>query len=154
MSDKFGVGNVQKNFKVALKTIINASREGLSDVTEAVYNDSIKLAPEDTGNLKRSAFWMAPTKANITVTYFDNKRKDAIRLNSDYMSSLSYYNEFAGRYGYDVGIVTYSAYYSNIVHEVPQNHTTGQWKFLETALKNNVNDVITKISTCITRALK
>jgi len=46
----------------------------------------------------------------------------------------------AGSYAYDTSkgpgaVIYYTAFYAVFVHEIDKNYTVGQWKFLETAMK-------------------
>lgn len=53
----------------------------------------------------------------------------------------------AGSYAYDTpkgpgAVIYYTASYAVFVHEIDKNYTVGQWKFLETAMKEKSREVL------------
>ena len=110
-----GIEQVLKNLNWEIKLINNRSRAGLRDAALVVRRRSQQLTPVDIGNLKASAYTEA-------------------------------YDTPLGP-GAEIG---YTADYAVFVHEIDRHHKTGkpivhqvgQWKFLETALKEKSKEVL------------
>jgi hypothetical protein len=143
MSVVSGIEEVSNNYNVIMRAVINSTREGLEDAAKLILDESLTLTPQDTGNLKASAYYITDSDYTRSTPTFSNKRSDAAILLGNYKETLVFNQALLKRSTSPVAIICYSAYYASIIHENNKNYTVGQWKFLETALKNNLA-VITK----------
>lgn len=113
-----GTDKVLANLNKQIRGIQNRTKAGMREAALVVRRRSQQLTPVDTGNLKASAY----------TEVFDTSHGP----------------------GAEIG---YTAYYAPYVHEIPPppakspggrsaTHTVGQWKFLETALKEKAKEIL------------
>ena len=114
-----GTDKVLANLNREIKGIRNRSRAGLLEAALVVRRRSMQLTPVDTGNLRGSAYTLA-------------------------------YDLWLKGTTVEIG---YTAGYAPYVNEIPPpparspggrsaTHTVGQWKFLETAIKEKRREIL------------
>jgi hypothetical protein len=108
-----------------------------------------------------SSFVAAPNyngKYAVNSFIFDDKRKDAGRIGSDYNKAYRKYLRQSAPKGtnsitqYNAKVV-YSAYYALEVHEVPKRYNNGNWKYLEMAANNVTYNMINLIANRVSKVL-
>lgn len=124
--------------------------KGVSRAALLIRRASLELTPEDTGNLKQSCFvvWSGGTigagKSPNFVTGGERgaTAREVSVLYTEHSKALEAASAlYEGKERILAGI-NYSAYYALFVHEIKKKYKTGQWKFLETAVKQNRAEII------------
>lgn len=124
--------------------------KGVSRAALLIRRASLELTPEDTGNLKESCFvvWSGGTigagKSPNFVTGGERKAtaKEVEVLYSEHSKALSIAQTLYESRTQILAGINYSAYYALFVHEIKKKYKIGQWKFLETAIKQNRAEII------------
>ena len=88
MSVVSGIEEVSNNYNVIMRAVINSTREGLEDAAKLILDESLTLTPQDTGNLKASAYYITDSDYTRSTPTFSNKRSDAAILLGNYKDSL------------------------------------------------------------------
>lgn len=154
-----GLDTVLNNLRNAIELLREKARVGLVSAQAKIHDDMESISPkvpQDLKNLTNSYFCVDSdgTVVEGNSPLFDNKRKDAARMQSDHTSLVTAYryeSMLKKTAGTNV-IFGFTAYYSAIVHEMvnspgrsPINWTrlgSGP-KFFEAALKRNSNIIST-----------
>lgn len=108
-----GLGKVIANLNRHVAKIPNVTVAGLHEAAVLIKGEAQDITPHDTGNLKGGA-------------YVDPVKKSG--------GGVSLVTELSV-------VVGYNADYALYVHEIDANYKVGQWKFLETAVKQNSRQV-------------
>jgi hypothetical protein len=167
-----GLDKVVANLNAEIANIKDASLKGLVYAALEISADAKKLTPVVTGNLRNSVFITSPSKVEegLRPEFKDGppgeyqRSGHAVRLLSEHIASLTGNIAECKAHGAEVH-VGYSAFYSPIVHENPRAgntggvspsgyiypegtySTVGQWKFLQTAIQNNMGKLLSLIAT-------
>jgi hypothetical protein len=167
-----GLDKVIANLNAEIANIKDASLQGLTYAALEIRADSQKLTPVVVGNLRNSAFVTTPKSvaAGERPEFLDgqvggpNHPGLATRLAAEHSASLAQNIAECKAHGAEVH-VGYSAFYSPLAHENPRTgntggispsgyiypegtySTVGQWKFLQMAIQNNMNKLLSWIAT-------
>jgi len=145
-----GTEKAINNLNKAIDKYKDRTLKGVSRAALLVRRESLALAPKDTGNLKESCFvaWTGGTVgAGKTPNFVTGGRRVATMKEVDvlYEGHTKALEAVQALYENTTQIlagVNYSAYYALFVHEIKQKHDVGQWKFLETAVKQNQANIL------------
>lgn len=145
-----GTEEVIKNLNKLMEEIQEKTIKGVSRAALFLRRKSLELTPEDTGNLKESCFvvWSGGTIGAGKSPNFQEggqnafSGKDVDKLYSQHSKMLAAVQSLYGNRSVIHAAVNYSAWYALFVHEIKKNHPIGQWKFLETAMVDNENEIL------------
>lgn len=126
--------------KIPLKTLQGMIAGGL-----VVQRAAQKLTPVDTANLKASATTVWGMKKGGGSPAF--KGKDAGEMSSDHQKTVASEQSNLSKNPLTPEVeVLYSAAYALFVHEdLEANHINGQAKFLEKAVKDNLDKIVSAV---------
>lgn len=132
----------------------NRTLKGVSRAALLIRRESLALTPKDTGNLKESCFvvWKGGTigagKSPNFITGGERgaTAKEVSVLYAEHSKALDVAQALYENQTQILAGINYSAYYALFVHEIKQKHKTGQWKFLETAIKQNRKEILKVIA--------
>ena len=113
-----GMHEVLGNLNKEIKQIEGRTKAGMWQAGQLVKRDALPITPKQTGHLRNSCY----------VNVYES-------------AALAFVSGIKG----PVAEIGYTAEYAPIVHETPIYHPTEpgtQWKFLETALKNNTRRIL------------
>lgn len=168
-SDQFiGLEKALMNLNKEIQKIESRTEDGMFEAGQAIKNDAVDRAPEVLQNLKRSAFVVGDKKedsrADFIGFYFDTAE-----YRTDHKRAIARAKEAIRKGGQKAVHFGFSIKYAMYVHENPRAgktggvspkgrkypegtySTTGNWKFLEYAIRRNIRRAKTII---INRAKK
>jgi len=144
-----------------INAIYNRTEEGLLKAALDTIRRSIKLAPNAYGNLRQSAYCVwgknrTPKSGGKFVDNIDSNLSSAVMAShhQSAMSAARSVTQYSAGLNKRGGIIGYSAVYALKTHENPRTGATngkspsgrvypvgsfsvvGEWKFLETPIKN------------------
>ena len=146
-----GLNKVLSNLNNAIKEYKDRTLVGVSRAALFTRRKSLELTPEDTGNLKESCFvvWKGGTiGAGKSPNFVTGGERRATQKEVDelYRVHSKMLETAQGEYENMTEIfaaVYYSAWYALFVHEIKKKHKgSEQWKFLETAVKQNRAEIL------------
>ena len=148
-----GLDNILKNLNKEIQGIENRTQGGLTEAGLLIKRRSQLKTPVDTGNLKASAYvYSGSSNRQIsTITSQDTSavkagdQKKGIGTGGNFRIEATVKGPWA--------VIGYSANYALYVHEMSRTHmkwdkkkkgyfANGEWKFLESAVKESEKDVI------------
>jgi len=134
-----GVDKVLANLNMEIKKIEGNISKGLPLAALHVRAKAQEYAPIDEGNLRASAFTIAPDKSVDDNPGF--KGKQASGMGTDHALAI---NENKALVNNLTAVVGFSAYYAVYVHEIDKNYKAPgvSWKFLEKALTEEQKEVL------------
>ena len=149
----FQLEDVEKVINNLNKLIDEYKDKTLKGVLRAallIRRKALELTPKDTGNLKESCFvvWKGGIiGAGKSPNFVTGGKRGATQKEVDilYKNHTKALNNAQSLLGDETKIralINYSAYYALFVHEIKKQHKNGQWKFLETAIKQNQAEVL------------
>jgi hypothetical protein len=143
-----GLEKTIRKLNAEIRKIKFLNRKGLIKAGLFIQREAQKRCPVLTGNMKASAFtvWGPETQVKIPVfksTTPSGGKVNVARMVSNHMKAL---NEIGGAVtrseDHPQVAIGFSAAYSLYVHEnIEAQHVTGQSKFLQAAINENINRI-------------
>lgn len=149
-----GKHKVLKNLNREIRKIRGRTEKGLYRAAIPIRADAQRLCPVVTGNLKASAYIIitgGTVRAGADPSF---RGENARKMKSQHETRLSERSGVLQNTHKPLVEIGFTALYAPIVHENPNAgrtgeegaSTVGQWKFLETSLKNNQRKAIETIA--------
>lgn len=143
-----GIDNVLRNLNKEIKAIENRTQAGLTAAALKVKAESMKLTPRDTGNLRASAYVISGGSQIGSAPEFMKKvggklvKMEFGAMHETHLARRKSGITLHGTVKMPSAEIGYTASYAIFVHEIDNNYTVGQWKFLETALFSNQKEIL------------
>lgn len=153
-----GLDDVMKRINEEVNKIRGASLRGIVDAGFKIRTEAQKKCPVVTGNLRASAFvsWGSrgvAENSSVGGTFKEvpGRTGEAAKRESERQQTLADSKaRVAGATDQAVVEIGFSAVYATRIHELPQAgktgkpgaSTVGEWKFLESALKENESEIL------------
>lgn len=149
-----GFEKVLSNLNKKIEEYKDRTLNGVARAALLIRRESLALTPEDTGNLKESCFVVTSggtIRAGKSPNFVIGGKRMATQKEVNYLYSQhsKVLDEAQALYegrNQILATVYYSAFYALFVHEIKKKHKIGQWKFLETAIKQNLAEILKIIS--------
>lgn len=138
-----GLKDVLSNLNNEIAKIENIMSGRLIKAILLIRRAAQKKTPVQYGNLRNSAYTLV--SGGKIVRSGDSpkfKGEDAIKLKEDHSDILYDRASALGAMKDLLAEIGFTAYYAVFVHEIQANHKTGEWKFLENAIKENKEEII------------
>lgn len=142
-----GLDTVLKNLNKQIQSIKGDISKGLILGMQLTKADSMKGTPVDTGNLKGSHYLVFSTGGiEQESSKFSTKDKSGQRVASEHSGHVSDAAASAKGKSYPFAEIGCTAFYAEAVHEnLEASHVTGGAKFMEKAITNNKDRIISLI---------
>jgi hypothetical protein len=142
-----GLDKVMKNLNEEIKKIKGRTQGGVTVAALYVKGEAQKNAPVDLGNLMNSAFITFPDGIDSSPSFTGKHAGD---MEANHVTEVAESQGRVGSQADPVAEVGFSAVYATAVHENPRSGksgrpgaaTSGNWKFLENALKRNTKKIL------------
>jgi len=170
-----GLENVVANLNREMSIIEGACLRGLVVAGLEIRRDAQKLTPVVTGNLRNSVYVASPAQveAGANPDFKDGDKPGlAAQLAAEHTASIASGVAACSSATKPEVHVRYSAYYAPWVHENPRAGKTGgvspsgrkyregtysvvgQWKFLQSAIENNMAKLLSIIATFASKKIR